>query len=353
MRPRGRRWEDVLWVADDLPLPLRLVRAALMPVEALYRLAVLARGYAYDQRWMPSVSGAIPTLGVGNLTVGGTGKTPFAAWAAAELQRAGLRPAIALRGYGDDETAVHAALNPGIPVVADPDRRRAVRTAAGAGAGLAILDDAFQHRRLKATVNVLLIAAEDFHGGRALLPRGRWREPLSAARRAGLVVVTRKIASASEAERAAALVAREAPSVPQARIALAASDVREYREGALGSSVVEELLSESANARLALAGVARPDSVWAGLDHLGIAVPRLVALRDHHRYTAEEARALAEAAGSGVLLTTLKDAVKLEPLLPRSVRLCVLMQEVVWEAGWENWERCCGHLTRAAAQFHG
>lgn len=286
-------------------------------------------------------------MAIGNLTVGGTGKTPFAAWAAREFRRAGWKPAIVLRGYGGDEAAVHAALNPEIPIVADPDRRRGVRTAAGAGAELAVLDDAFQHRRLRPTLNVLLLGAEEFRAERALLPRGRWREPLRAARRADLLIITRKSASVSEAEKAAAIVAREVPTVVQGRIALVVSDAREYRGGALGPSAVERLRRRGPS--LALAGVAHPDSVWAGLDRLGIAAARRLALGDHYAYAASEARGLAEAAGTGGLVTTLKDAVKLGPLLPGDVSLYVLMQEVVWEVGREHWERSCGRLVRGSA----
>src|SRR4029079_17611334 len=84
----------------------------------------------------------------GTRSFGAPGKTPLAAWAAERLRAAGAKPAVLLRGYGGDEPLVHAALNPDIPVIADPDRVAGAHKALAAGADCAILDDGFQHRRL-------------------------------------------------------------------------------------------------------------------------------------------------------------------------------------------------------------
>ncbi len=337
--------ERVLWGEESAAWAAG-ARAALWPLELAYRCAVFLRGRAYEVGWLTRHRPAIPAVAIGNLTVGGAGKTPFTAWAAGALRARGYRPAIVLRGYGDDEIRVHALLNADLPAIVDPDRVRGVAAAARAGADVALLDDAFQHRRLAATLRILLVAAEDFAGGRGLLPRGPWREPLAAARRADLIVVTRKGADPEGAVRAGEIVARRTPSVPRARVTFRTHDVRELRGGALGRSVLTELQGDGGRG-IALAGVAHPDSVWGDLARLGIRVDRRIALGDHHTYTAAQARALAEAAGSGGIVTTLKDAVKLAPLLPADASLFVLQQEVHWEDGRDLWERACDRLAAA------
>src|SRR5690242_15793153 len=97
----------------------------------------------YDTGVFASHDPAIPAVSVGNVTVGGTGKTPVAAWIATELVERGARPAIVLRGYGDDEPLVHARLNPNVPVIVAADRVAGIAQARDTGATIAVLDDAF------------------------------------------------------------------------------------------------------------------------------------------------------------------------------------------------------------------
>ena len=142
-----------------------------------YGAAMRARHGLYDSGALPSASPELPVLSIGNLTVGGTGKTPVAAWVAGQL-RSRSRPAILLRGYGGDEVHVHARLNPGIPVIANADRVAGVRQALAQGADVVVADDAFQHRQLRRTADVVLVSVEQMLRPRRLLPAGPWREPL-------------------------------------------------------------------------------------------------------------------------------------------------------------------------------
>src|SRR5258708_22015895 len=107
----------------------RAARMILAPAEALYRAVVVARGKLYDWRIFRATDFSVPVLSVGNLSVGGTGKTPVAAWFARRFQEKDLAPAIVLRGYGGDEVIVHERLNEGIPVIAAVDRVRGIRDA--------------------------------------------------------------------------------------------------------------------------------------------------------------------------------------------------------------------------------
>src|SRR5215203_5981946 len=154
----------------------RLGRAALWPAEQIYAAAVRLRGAMYGHGLLEVTNAPVPVLAVGNVSVGGTGKTPIAAWAVAQLRERGGRPAVVLRGYGGDEPLVHRALNPDALVVCDPDRVRGARTAHAEGADCVVLDDAFQHRRLARTADWVLVSAERFERTGRLLPAGPLRE---------------------------------------------------------------------------------------------------------------------------------------------------------------------------------
>lgn len=143
---------------------------------------------------------AIPVICVGNISVGGVGKTPMVRRVARTLLDAGLRPAIVLRGYGSrkpdesDEAAEHRAALPGVRVEVDPDRVAAIRRLAGLDAAhrpdCAILDDGFQHRRLARALDIVLIDARRSPWRDRLLPAGRLREPPASLARAGAIVIT-------------------------------------------------------------------------------------------------------------------------------------------------------------------
>src|SRR5687767_4956317 len=107
----------------------RAARAVLAPVEGLYRAIVTVRGKLYDWGVFRADNFSVPVLSIGNLSVGGTGKTPVAAWFAQRLSSKGVKPGIVLRGYGADETIVHERLNVGVPVIAAADRVRGIREA--------------------------------------------------------------------------------------------------------------------------------------------------------------------------------------------------------------------------------
>jgi tetraacyldisaccharide 4'-kinase len=289
----------------------RAARALLSPFEITYRAAVGARGWLYDAGLRRVESFSVPVVSVGNLSVGGTGKTPVAAWIAKRFVEKGATPGIVLRGYGGDETIVHERLNVGVPVVVAPDRSRGIREAIAHGVDVVILDDAFQHRRAARDADVLLVDADSWSGSVRLIPAGPWREPLRAATRANLVVVTRKIASVRTVEDAKRAVAAAAPRVPMAVAHLAAG---ELHSTATGQTLPLHVLRGAD--LMAIAAVARPESFFAQLTELG-AVVRPHAFPDHHAFTRAEARHLAAESGSSdFVVCTLKDAVKLESLWP-------------------------------------
>src|SRR5688500_17961907 len=307
----------------------RLGRAALWPVEQLYAAAVRVRGAMYDRGLLVVSAAPVPVLAVGNLSVGGTGKTPIAAWAVAQLQERGARPAIVMRGYGGDEPLVHQTLNPGIPVVLDADRVRGALTAHAEGADCVVLDDAFQHRRLARTADWVLLSAERFTRTTHLLPAGPLREPFQAVRRADVAVVTRKSASVAEADAVAERI-ESATRVGVAVVHLAPSALVDARDR------TSRALEAIRNARVvAAAAVGEPDVFFTQLREAGARDVGEFPFRDHHAFTAADVAQLVQAASKAdAVVCTLKDAVKLAPQWPaRGVPLWYVSQRAEVERG--------------------
>lgn len=289
-----------------------LARAALTPFSLAYRGVMSARNGLYDRGTLPVVRPAIPVVSIGNLTAGGTGKTPVAGWIAAELQARGARPSIVMRGYGDDEPQVHQVMNPDVPVVVNGDRVQAVLEAAERGSDVAVLDDGFQHRRMGRSEDIVLVSADQWSEPIRLLPAGPWREPLSSLSRASLVLVTRK---AADRDRAAMLMRRLAVLTRTGTGAVGALVPRDLRNAV--TEEVRPLSDIRGRSVLVAAGIGDPLSLAAQLQQAGARV-ELRRFPDHHRYVSSDIDQLTrEARSFDYMLCTLKDAVKLGPRWPR------------------------------------
>ncbi|MBI2616385.1 MAG: tetraacyldisaccharide 4'-kinase [Gemmatimonadetes bacterium] len=318
------------WLWSATTAPARLARASLVPAAAAYAACARVRVQAYRHGLLRSRRIGVPTIAVGNLSVGGTGKTPIASWIAAHCARRGLTPGIVLRGYGGDETGVHHERLPGAIVVQGRDRARAARRAVGLGARAIVLDDGFQRLDVRRDLNLLLVSAEASDTARRMLPAGPWREPWSAMRRADIVVVTRKRSGPEAARR---LVRRIVSSgVPPTGVAvahLALAGLTTLRT----NRPVEPASLRGARV-LAVSGVADPDSFAHQLICLG-ALVRSAPHPDHHRYAATDVgRLLSAAREVDYVVMTHKDAVKLRGLWFAS-RPTVLVAhlEPTWELG--------------------
>ena len=306
----------------------RAARIALSPASWLFEGGVRLRNWHYAQRGAVHAS-ALPVLSIGNITVGGTGKTPMAAWVAEQLLARGAHPAIVMRGVGDDEPLVHARLHPDVPVVVDADRVRGVARAREAGADCAILDDGFQHRRVARASDWVLVAAERWRDDLQLLPAGPLREPVSALLRANVIILTRKSASRSDADEIAARLGRRFPHGGIAICHLAMHAVVNARTGEVLP------LAWLADKRIvAAAAVGEPDAFFAQLRALGARVEER-RFDDHHAFDANDAAALgAAAARREGLVCTLKDVVKLAPLwTPAAAPLWYVSQIAMIERG--------------------
>jgi tetraacyldisaccharide 4'-kinase len=307
---------------------------ALTPAAWVYRAGFLAREAAYRRGWLPSGRLPCAVVSVGNLAVGGTGKTPAVEMVARWLMDDGHRVAIVSRGYGrrpgaavelvsdggaprlsagqaGDEPLLLARRLPGVPVIVGADRLAAGRWAVTAlRPDVVLLDDGFQQRRLRKDVEIVCLDARVPWGRDGLFPRGTLREPRSALARAHLVLLTR--AGGRSVAGALQEIAQYAGAAP----GLATDYVVEgFRD--LHSGVLQPRDAIAGRGILAFAGIAAPERLAEAAAGQGAIVRGLVAFPDHHRYSPRDLEAVdrrARAAGATVLVTTEKDAVRLDPI---------------------------------------
>jgi tetraacyldisaccharide 4'-kinase len=293
------------------------IRAALRGGEVLYRAGVALRNRRYDRKG-PDVTLPVEVISVGNITAGGTGKTPFVIDLVTRLDRMGKSPAVVARGYGspggepNDEERLVRRHCPAVSYFANPDRAAAGEEAClRCGADVIVLDDGFQHRRLARALDIVLIDATCPFGHGRLLPGGLLREPPGALRRADAVVITR------------------AGQVSPARIAALDAKLRRLAESAIhlkchhrvtsidridGTATGESL--DGARAVL-FAGIGNPSAFRQTALSLGVKVVGQRYWPDHYRYRRRDLDDLLRTGAftpHDLLLTTEKDAVKLAQL---------------------------------------
>jgi tetraacyldisaccharide 4'-kinase len=318
------------WVWEARTRAAAAVGASLAPLGAGVRAVARLRAAAYRSGYLRSRRLPVPSVSVGNLTVGGTGKSPVASWMASVFAARGIRPGVLLRGYGGDEGAVHREAVPRAVVVEDSDRVAGAAVAVAGGAEVLVLDDAFQRLDVARDLDVVLVAAESMGGSQRTLPAGPWREGRRALLRADLVIVTRKRASVDQTHLAATWARAHArPGCPVAVAQLALSGFH-----GLWSGNATPAQALSGRRILATAGLADPRSFGAQLARLGAAV-EVLAWPDHHAYQPGDVREiLAAGRQADLVVMTAKDAVKLRGLWPRTGREPLVAGLAVrWEAG--------------------
>ena len=300
----------------------RLLRGLLRVASWVYGSGVAFRNSLFDVGIKKSHAASVPVISVGNLTTGGTGKTPVVAMLVCLLKEAGHRPGIISRGYrelaegGNDEARVLELLCPGTPHVQNRDRvlaARQVSMADGAdndGCSVIIADDAFQHRRLKRNLDLVLIDALNPWGHDALLPRGLLREPLSGLRRADIIILTRADLI-DDSVRAGIWNVVEVHNPVAARVELSFAPA-----GLVDKPGHQDAVENSGEEGvLAFCGIGNPDGFRKTLASAEIPVRELVAFPDHHHYDRSDLQQLIETAeklSAKTLVTTLKDLVKIE-----------------------------------------
>src|SRR5215510_3214152 len=299
---------------------------ALMPLSLGFSALVRARNLLYDQGWLSIQHPALKVISVGNLTVGGTGKTPMVLWLAQALQSRGHRVGILTRGYGGkskeitvvsttgqalatpaevgDEPVMLARAFAGV-VISGRDRVAAAELARGRfDLDVVILDDGFQHRQLDRDIDLILVTNKKGTDNRWLLPAGPLREPLAAARRADVVIITK-----------AGIYGRDGWFTP-GRMGLAFyGDLKptaliSSAQGRWHESPVGLLCGKRV---MALTGIADPIPFYHSLRDWEAEIAEVMEFPDHHAYTQADWQTISLASQKiDLIVTTEKDLVKLE-----------------------------------------
>ena len=279
----GRQWNSPL--ACDSP-GFRL--SGVSRLLGLWELWMHFRNTAFDRGLKRSFRAAVPVISIGNLTTGGTGKTPIAAFLARWFGERGVKVCFVSRGYGaagnapNDEALVLRALCPDVPHLQNPDRVAAARAAVETHKSqLVILDDGFQHRRLARDLDVVLIDATNPWGYGYILPRGLLREPISSLRRARLVMITRVDRTPRRGDQCHS-TRRLRRGHPACEIVEAAFPPARLINSQGQAASLETLRGRSA---AVFCGIGNPTAFLATLESLGCDVADIRAFPDHHNFT--------------------------------------------------------------------
>lgn len=341
------------------------LRILLAPLSLLYGAGVAIRNWFFEIGILRIAEAGVPVISVGNLSAGGTGKTPFVELLVSRLGRTTRKIAVLSRGYGrksrgfvvvsngaqrcaeastaGDEPAQLAGKLEGVVVAVDDDRvRGARRVVEQFGVTLILLDDGFQHRYLRRNLDIVLMTADDALTGDFLLPAGNRREPLASLKRADLVVLS-QCNDQSHFERAGARIASWTN-----RIAGVQTKFKELRRASTNESLrLEQLKGQSI---VAFSGIGQPQSFETTLARLGLDVKKHFRFPDHHWYSREDIRELSSRSDAQAIVTTEKDVSRLrggfgDQFLEKfPVFYVEIQQEVI--AGEDVWGRALSEVLK-------
>ncbi len=330
-------WKRIVEVRRRNPGDL-IARILLRLVSLPYGLTMAVRNWFYDAGLFKTERAAVPVICVGNLTLGGTGKTPCVEWLANWCRQRDLQVAILSRGYGaesgpNDEALLLEENLPDVPHLQNRDRVALAKTAVEElESEILILDDGFQHRRLHRDLNIVLFDATQ--KAVAMFPRGYLRESLSGLRRADLLILTHADRiTTSQLEAWKRKFERIKPGLP---IAFAKHRAKGWYRLHQSEAPPDHFRNQKA---IAFCGLGKPDSFRKSLESLGIEVIDFREFSDHHNYQANDVAELSKwAAGfpeETLILTTQKDFVKLQiaelgnrPLWSLRIELAIFENEI-------------------------
>jgi tetraacyldisaccharide 4'-kinase len=319
-------------------------RCGLRLASVPYGWAMAIRNCLFERGWQTVQRAAVPVISVGNLTVGGTGKTPCVEYIAGRLRDWDRRVAILSRGYGgdhgpNDEALVLEDNLPDVPHLQGADRVALARIAVEElESDVLVLDDGFQHRRLARDLDVVLIDATEPWGFGYLLPRGLLRESPRGLSRAGMVMLTRcNQAEPATLTKIRAEVARLAPEVP---VVETSHEPTAWIDAERQTQPCRQWHGRQV---AAFCGIGNPEAFRRTLHDLGMAVKAFRVFPDHHAYTRNDVEALNDwarrEATEGVVVTTQKDLVKLRLTRLGACELWALRIQLRIDAGQDALDR--------------
>ena len=310
-------WLDII-SGRDSRVSASLARFGLLLASQPYRWVVCLRNYAYDRGWLTIYPAPLPVISVGNLTVGGTGKTPTVVMLARWFRQRQIRVAILSRGYGagadgrNDEAREMEVKLPDVPHLQHPDRLASAQTACQElSMLLLLLDDGFQHRRLSRQLEIVLLDATNPFGFESHLPRGLLRESPRSLRRAQVVMLTRCDLVAPE--EVVAIRTRVLRLSPNASWVETEHAPLQLRNAAGQTRSIDELSGKHV---FIFSAIGNPSAFAATVRRCGCTLEGEIAYHDHHRYSAQDLeqieRRIAQLPSIDWVVCTGKDLAKLE-----------------------------------------
>lgn len=293
----------------------RLLRFGLWVVSVAYRAAVAVRNFCYDIRLLRVCPVNAPVISVGNITTGGTGKTPLVIWLYRLLEAKSVSCAILTRGYKTrgaefaDEPALLAKSCPAAKVVVNPDRVSAAKNVIMEfGSEVIVMDDGFQHRRLRRDLDIVAIDATCPFGYGRMLPAGLLREPANAIRRADAVVITRYDQITDDRiKELEKIIEQIAPGIKIAKA------VHRHPYAGMIRGKKSSIAQLRERTIFAFCGIGNPNAFLNRLKDLGLNVVGSKVYNDHHNYTPSDITDIYEEAknlAADLILSTRKDWVK-------------------------------------------
>ncbi len=307
-------WRKLV-ASKNQPLGYRLLGYILFAVSFCYRFIVALRNILYNKSIIKAVKVPAAVISIGNITTGGTGKTPLVAWLCNYFTAKNIETAVLTRGYKAkgsvfaDEPAMLAKASPKAKVIVNPDRIAGAQKAISQhNAKLLIMDDGFQHRKLARDVDIVAIDATEPFGYEKLLPAGLLREPLDSLKRADAVVITRS--NQNSTEKISEIKERLSKINPDIVFASAVHKP-------MGIKLIKDKqmpLNELAGRKIyAFCGIGNPDSFFQTLSQMAFNIVGTKVYNDHHKYTESDIAAIYEDAKykqAQFILTTHKDWIK-------------------------------------------
>jgi tetraacyldisaccharide 4'-kinase len=331
----------------------RLMRGVLRVGEIPYSLAVRLRNRGYDRNPARITRVEVPVISVGNLTLGGTGKTPLVAYLAHWFAERGQRVTLLSRGYGatsaepNDEARELASQLPDVPHLQNPDRIASARRALSEHKpDVILLDDGFQHRRLGRDLDIVLLDASDPFGLNHVFPRGLLREPISGLRRAQVVALSRAdLLEPPQREAIRRQVGQLAPLAHWIEVRHAPRDLLNH------DGTRQEIASLEDQPVAAFCGLGNPGAFRRTLEAAGYRIAGFREFPDHYDYRPDDLQQLGDWAGqlhAAALVCSHKDLVKLESYDAPAVPLLALTIGIEFLSGQQAFHQQLQQVIDAA-----
>lgn len=333
------------------------------PFSPLYSLIMRFREFMYRKRFLPVTRLDVPVISVGNLTLGGTGKTPVVQYLAGLLKEWGWSPAVISRGYGGsskerinivtsgdqplldasvagDEPRFLAETLDDIPVITGAVRKYPAEKAVEMGCNILILDDGFQHLALDRTIDLVLFNTDTLAGNSRVFPGGDLREPVKALKRCdGFVMTGVNEKNRERANSFAGLLKDRFPGAPVFLAEYKSINLVQYQDD--GNRAVLHAADVKDVSFFGFTGIAHPERFKQTLEDMGVETVFFKEYKDHYPYSQEDMLLLcrlAEEEGATALVTTEKDMVKLHGL-KRSLPLYVVSMAAQFDVTFHDFLR--------------